>query len=177
MALFLCLGVITSERKRHIPIPFLSFSTVATYDIASANWYDQDTSGNIPEDKEFYSTGIASANDTYDILVHAGWNGHLGSVSVPYDEAYILSLPAFQWFKAHYPAAHPRHAVSCVPVGSGQTMTVGRVDTTQDGPDIFYNNVFNTSDPFDQGLAIFNMNVMTLTSSIQANLPPTQAPP
>jgi len=118
-------------RIHPIPIPFLNFSTVATYDIASANWYDQETSGNIPEDmKESHSTDIASANNTYKILVYARWNGHLGPVSVPYDEAYILSFPAFPWFKAPYPTAHPRRVVSCVPVGCGQIMTVGRVDST-----------------------------------------------
>lgn len=151
----------------------LSFSTVAVYDITSGNWYDQETSGDVPENrKEFCSTGIASTNNTFEILVYAGWDGHLGPVSVPYDEAYVLSLPAFQWFKAPYPAAHPRHAVTCVPVGGSQIMTVGGVDTTQDGPDNLYNDVFNTPDPFEQGLAIFDMNAMTFAPSYTAN-PPT----
>ena len=151
---------------------FLSFSTVAVYDIASGNWYDQETSGDVPEDrKEYCSAGIASTNNTYEILVYAGWNGHLGPVSVPYDEAYVLSLPAFRWFKAPYPAAHPRHAVSCVPVGGGQIMTVGGVDTTQNGPDNFYNDVFNTRDPFEQGLAIFDMNAMAFSPSYTAKPP------
>jgi hypothetical protein len=150
----------------------LNFSTVAVYDIGSGNWYDQTTSGNIPEDrKEFCSAGIASTNNTYEILVYAGWNGNLGSGSVPYDEAYVLSLPAFQWFKASYPALNPRHGVTCVPVGGGQILTVGGVDTTQNGPDNLYDDVFNTADPFEQGLAIFDMNQMAFAPSYAANPP------
>jgi hypothetical protein len=150
----------------------LSFSTVAVYDIASGNWYDQETSGDVPEGrKEYCCAGIASTNNTYEIFIYAGWNGNLGPLSVPYDQAFVLSLPAFRWFSAPYPAAHPRHAVSCVPVGGGQIMTVGGVDTTQSGPDIFYTYVFNTSDPFAQGLAIFDMNAMAFAPSYTAKPP------
>ena len=150
----------------------LNLTTVSIYDVASGNWYDQTTSGNIPESrKEFCSAGIASANDTFEILVYAGWNGNLGSASVPYDEAYVLSLPAFQWFKASYPAANPRHGLTCVPVGGGQILTVGGLDTTQNGPDNLYDDVFNTRDPFEQGLAIFDMNQMAFAPSYTANAP------
>lgn len=150
----------------------LNFSSIAVYDVASGSWYDQATSGNIPEDrKEFCTAGVASTNQTYEILIYAGWNGNLGSSSVPYDEAYVLSLPAFQWFKASYPAANPRHGVTCVPVGGGQILTVGGVDTTQNGPDNLYDDVFNTADPFEQGLAIFDLNKMAFAPSFAANPP------
>jgi len=150
----------------------LNLSTISIYDVASGNWYNQAASGNIPENrKEFCNAGIASTNDTFEILVYAGWNGNLGASSVPYDEAYVLTLPAFQWFKAAYPAANPRHGLTCVPVGGGQILTVGGLDTTQNGPDNLYDDVFNTPDPFEQGLAIFDMNQMAFAPSYAANAP------
>lgn len=113
-------------------------------------------------------TGLASTNKTYEILVYAGWGGNLGSIAVPYDEAYVLTLPGFQWFKASYPASSPRHGLSCNPVGGGQIMTTGGVDSSKNGPTNLYLNTFDSRDPFTQGLNIFDMNSLKFTNSYSA---------
>jgi hypothetical protein len=144
----------------------LDTSTVQIYDPATGTWYEQTTSGNVPEErKEFCMTGAASNNDTYEIMVYAGWNGQLGPVAIPFDEVYVLSLPSFNWFKADYFAGNPRHALTCEHIGGGQIVTIGGVNTTQSGPDDLYKDVFNTADPFTQGLGIFDLNTMTWSKS------------
>ena len=150
----------------------LSLETVWVYDIAYDNWFAQQTTGNVPEPrKEFCMTGIASNNQTYEILVYAGWDGQLGPDAVPLDEAFVLTLPAFQWIKVSYPAASPRLGVQCTPVGGSQILTVGGADAAQNGPHDVYSDVFNSTDPFNQGLNIFDMNKLAFASTFSANPP------
>ncbi|KIW08569.1 uncharacterized protein PV09_00534 [Verruconis gallopava] len=147
----------------------LSTTTVQIYDPATGVWYEQTTSGNIPEPrKEFCMTGAASNNETYEIFVYAGWNGNLGPVAIPYDEVYVLSLPSFNWFKADYLAENPRHGLTCNHIGGGQILTVGGVNTTQNGPNNLYDDVFNTPDQFTQGLNVFDLSTMAWATSYSA---------
>jgi len=148
----------------------LSFNTVQVYDIEGQKWYEQTVTGNIPEArKDFCTTGVVSNNKTYEIFLYAGWNGNLGSTAVPFDEAYVLTLPGFHWFKADYAAIDPRHGLSCSPVGGGQILTVGGLNTSQNGPDDLYKDVFNTADQFTQGLAVFDLNTLSWKSSFSAS--------
>jgi hypothetical protein len=149
---------------------FISFNTVQVYDTAGDKWYEQTVTGNIPEDrKEFCTAGLASNNETYEILVYAGWDGNLGPHAVPFDEAYVLTLPGFNWVRADYPALNPRHGLSCNSIGGGQILTIGGLNTSQNGPDNLYDDVFNTQDQFTQGLAIFDMNTLAWKDSYSAN--------
>ncbi|KAK0635505.1 hypothetical protein B0T17DRAFT_46228 [Bombardia bombarda] len=146
-----------------------SFSSVQIYDVNSQNWYDQKTSGSIPTSrKDFCMTGVASASDsTYDILVYAGWDGNRGSSSVHFDEAFVLTLPGFNWVQANYTARHPRYGLTCHSLGGGQALTVGGVDPTQkgtNGEDPFKAG-FDTPDPFVQGLAVFDLSGLAWKAS------------
>jgi hypothetical protein len=145
------------------------FQTVHVYDIENDRWYEQQSTGAIPQARQdFCMAGSPSNNETHEILVYAGWNGTLGSSSIPYDSAYVLTLPGFYWVKADYPAAHPRHGLSCDAVSGGQIVTVGGVDTTQQDANDSYSAVFKTPDPFTQGLAIFDLSALSWRSSYQA---------
>lgn len=145
--------------------------TVHVYDIDEQRWYDQTTSGDIPEARrDFCMAGAPSSNRTHEILVYAGWNGELGPDAVRYDSAYVLTLPGFYWVKADYPAAHPRHGLTCNAVGGSQILTIGGVDTTQQAGDGAGQHAagFTTRDPFDQGVAIFDMGSLTWSSAYHA---------
>ncbi|KAK5660116.1 hypothetical protein OQA88_13585 [Cercophora sp. LCS_1] len=140
----------------------ISFDSVRIYDIGRREWTEQQTSGGVPMSrKDFCMAGTASNNQTYEILVYAGWDGTLGLNSIPYDEAFVLTLPGFYWVKASYPALHPRHGLSCNAVGRGQILTIGGVDTTKNGGDNPYEATFDTPDPFERGLAIFDMGTLS----------------
>lgn len=153
----------------------IPFTSVSVYDPYSNKWYQQTTSGNIPEPrKEFCTAGVASANETYEIFLYAGWGGNLGSRAIVYDEIFILTLPAFTWVKVNYPPKAPRHALSCNAVGGSQIVTIGGLDTAS--ADAFsanvYIDVFNKSDPFANGLNIFDMTTLSFADKYTANPPP-----
>lgn len=149
---------------------FLDSTTVQVFDPSSGTWYEQATSGNIPEArKEFCMAGVASNNNTYEIFMYAGWGGNLGPAAIPYDEVFVLSLPSFNWFKASYGAANPRHALTCHSAGGGQMITIGGVNSTTNGPKNLYNDVFNTADQFTQGLAVFDISSMAWKSGYSVN--------
>jgi hypothetical protein len=150
----------------------ISFNTVQIQDISTGSWYSQTTTGSQPEPrKEFCVAGAASNNKTYEILVYAGWGGHLGTDAIPFDEAFVLTLPGFHWIKANYQALHPRHALSCEAVGGSQVVVVGGIDTTQVGPVSLYQGPFNTADRFVNGIAVFDLTTMAFASQYNANPP------
>lgn len=148
----------------------LPFDTARIYDVDSNSWFEQSTSGTSPAPRQEYCmAGVASDNKTYEILIYAGWGRHLGSSSVPFDDAYVLTLPGFHWTKASYTARNPRHSLSCNGVGGGQIITIGGVDTTREGPGTMYEGVFTTSDPFPQGIAVFDLATLKITDTYKAN--------
>ncbi|EGO60761.1 hypothetical protein NEUTE1DRAFT_76182 [Neurospora tetrasperma FGSC 2508] len=148
----------------------VSLDTARIFDIDSRAWFEQSTSGTPPAPRQEYCmAGVASDNQTYEILIYAGWGGHLGSASVPFDDAYVLTLPGFYWTKAPYTARNPRHSLSCNAVGGGQIITIGGVDTTREGPITLYKGVFTTTDPFPQGIAVFDLATLKITDTYKAN--------
>jgi hypothetical protein len=144
----------------------ISMDTIQIYDIASGTWYEQNVTGDVPEKrKEFCMAGVASSNKTFDILLYAGWEGNLGVKAIPFDEAFVLTLPGFTWVKASYPAAHPRQGLTCEHIGGGQVLTIGGVDTTQNNLEAWYTHTFDTADPFTNGLAVFDMSTLAFKDS------------
>ncbi|KUJ13319.1 uncharacterized protein LY89DRAFT_785046 [Mollisia scopiformis] len=151
-----------------------SFSSLTIYDPASGNFYNQTATGNIPQARiEFCATGINSTNETYEIFMYAGWGSNLGSAALPFDEIYILTLPAFEWIKVNYAPAHPRHGHSCHTVGNRQMLVIGGVDSSADSTSssapTLDKATFATADQFTQGLAIFDMTDLTWSSGYDAN--------
>lgn len=166
-------GVVVSaggQHKNPADTSMQSFSTVQILDAATGTWYEQATTGSAPQNrKEFCMAGAASSNDTYEVVVYAGWNDNLGVNSIPWDDLYVLSLPSFHWFQASYGALHPRHGLTCEHVGGGQILAVGGVDTTQDDIDNSFEGCFRTTDDHPQGLAVFDLGSMSFTNSYQRN--------
>ncbi|KAL9601371.1 MAG: hypothetical protein Q9219_002547 [cf. Caloplaca sp. 3 TL-2023] len=156
----------------------IDMTNIRVYDPASSKWYNQTATGNVPEDrKEFCIAGVNSTSETYEIFVYGGDNGNLGPDAVAYDEIFILSLPAFRWFKVDYPPAHPRNGHTCNAVGGSQIISIGGVDSNSRVHYGDYYSIgqstFNSSiDPFKQGLGIFDMTTLTWASKYTANAPP-----
>ncbi len=109
--------------------------------------------------------------------MYAGFGGILGEAAIPYDDAHILTLPAFHWIKVDsISAKNPRYGHSCNAVGGSQILSIGGVDANPTvaapGPDNLtaYESTLNTTtDPFTQGLAIFNMTALKFGSGYEAN--------
>ncbi len=106
--------------------------------------------------------------------MYAGWGGILGAASIPYDEIYILTLPAFHWIKVDYPPQHPRHGLTCNAVGGNQIITIGGLDTNSKHTvdSLVYLSPFDTTpDPFAQGLAVFDMTALKFATQYTAKAP------
>jgi hypothetical protein len=148
-----------------------SFGDLVVFDPSSGTFYNQTATGNLPEPRvQFCTTGVASSNGTYEIFLYAGWNTNLGSPAIPFDEVYILTLPAFEWIKVDYAPANPRHLHSCHTVGNRQMLIIGGVDSSKtSGAANLDEDTFSTQDIFAQGLGIFDMTTLTFSNSYNAS--------
>ncbi|KAL9610097.1 MAG: hypothetical protein Q9167_005176 [Letrouitia subvulpina] len=86
------------------------------------------------------------------------------------DEVFVLSLPAFRWFKANYTAEKPRYRHTCQIVGKRQMLSIGGLDPREVDQDD------TTSDPFAQGLGIFDMSRMAWDDHYNAFAEPYTTP-
>lgn len=155
------------------------FDNIWVYEAGTQNFYKQQASGNVPEGRVgFCLAGINSTEESYEIFLYGGTNSHLGPDAVPFDEIFILTLPAFTWMKVDYPPQHPRGGHSCNAVGGSQIISIGGFDAN---PEFFINvsyddidrSILNTSaDPFAQGLGIFDLTTLTWADHYTANAPP-----
>ncbi|KAL8993020.1 MAG: hypothetical protein Q9188_007439 [Gyalolechia gomerana] len=155
----------------------ISFGNIWVYQAETNTWFNQTARGNLPGPrKNFCLAGANSTNGTYEIFLYGGQNGNLGPEAVPYDEIYILTLPAFSWLKVDYPPEHPRHGHTCEHVGGSQIASIGGLDSNSrvyygDYSDIDKSTFNSSVDPFAQGLGIFDMTTLTWADHYSANPP------
>lgn len=81
------------------------------------------------------------------------------------DEVYVLSLPAFRWFRANYTSASPRLAHTCHATKTRQMVMIGGE-----------NPLHSTQDPWDQGIAVFDMTALKFKDSYQSSADPYEPP-
>jgi hypothetical protein len=103
-------------------------------------------------------------------FIFGGWDSRRGPVAVDFDEVYILSLPAFRWFKAPYEARYGRHRQTCHVVGRRHLLSIGGLDAIETR--LHYGNLFDTPDPFPQGLGLFDMTSLNWTTYYNASAAP-----
>ncbi|KAF2812473.1 uncharacterized protein BDZ99DRAFT_518310 [Mytilinidion resinicola] len=143
----------------------LSLDTVDVFDISSyiddpdtnGTWYNQTTTGEIPEPRIDFCVVAASApdNSSHHIYLYGGHNTISG---VPYDDIHVLSLPAFRWTKINF-GASPRWGHDCHVVGNRQLLTVGGNTTNEQ------------CDWEIKGVAILDMSTITWGSVYDAFAP------
>ena len=167
-----------------------SFSNISIYNVAADTWYWQTATGatgpdDIPPDGAMFCiTGIPSSQGTYEIFVYGGHNDDLfnsSSISPSTDElkaqgifnaVYVLSLPGFVWFKSNDTSAEPRTGHTCELIGSRQMVSTGGINPAQ-GLD----SGLGSTDPWPQGLGIFDMVELEWTNSYNATSAPYVVPP
>ncbi|KAL8969878.1 MAG: hypothetical protein Q9183_001787 [Haloplaca sp. 2 TL-2023] len=159
------------------------FNSITIYDPSDKTWHSQTATGSIPSARRVTCTvGVQGDNGTYEVFVYGGYHGGTtgttnGNISlaqyeenVALDEVHVLSLPAFAWFKADYPARHPRRRHTCHVVGNRQMLSIGGLN-----PNRVYNNTI-FPDPFKQGLGIFDLTAMQWSDRYDANAEPYVTP-
>ncbi|KAL8652408.1 MAG: hypothetical protein Q9226_004283 [Calogaya cf. arnoldii] len=156
------------------------FNNITIYDPSDKTWHAQTTTGQAPAARSLPCTvGVKGDNGTYEIFLYGGSNvvGLNANLSltqyaenIALDEVYVLSLPAFAWFKADYPPRHPRVRHTCQVVGNRQMLSIGGHDPTN-----VYNNTW-IADPFSQGLGIFDLTAMQWSDRYNADAEPYETP-
>ncbi|KAI8629058.1 hypothetical protein F5Y19DRAFT_484987 [Xylariaceae sp. FL1651] len=108
---------------------FASMTTIDVYDIASSQWYHQQTSGKeIPQVRVNPCAVVFSAPDasSFNIYMYGGQNLLPVGQQVQYTDIWILTIPSFTWIKVdasgNEPAARAGHACAA---RDGQIVVVG----------------------------------------------------
>lgn len=150
---------------------YLDFSSVAVYDPSADDgggaWYSQVTTGEAPGPRDEFCMAAAEGENSTELFVFGGWTVSTG---VTHNDSYVLSLPAFRWFKGPVNAA-PRVGLTCHSVGSGrQVLVIGGQDNN--------NNSFRweNPDPWKQGLGIFDMTAMEWSDGYDADAAAYESP-
>ena len=108
-------------------------------------------------------------------FVYAGITGPLGTVAVQYDTINILTLPAFHWLSVPYDPQNPRIKHTCNAVGGSQIVVIGGSDANPKDVsgdfELITESEFESKDPFQQGLAIFDMHQLQFTDGFTAGGP------
>jgi hypothetical protein len=103
-------------------------STIYIFDIASARWYTQTATGDIPDMRRRFCGGATWADDrsSYNIYLYGGLG--LPPNDVGFDDVYILSLPSFTWIK-WWPTTpgigNPHHSMTCNVINRTQMIIIG----------------------------------------------------
>ncbi|KIV94582.1 hypothetical protein PV10_02335 [Exophiala mesophila] len=108
-------------------------TSVPVYDIASQEWYLQNTTGEAPGQLTQFCSVLATAQDSssHNIYIYGGYNG-LDSGNVPSDDVWILSLPSFTWVNAYKgTSTHGRSGHRCVTPYPDQMFVIGGVHQNQ----------------------------------------------
>jgi hypothetical protein len=82
------------------------------------------------------------------------------------DEIYVLTLPAFTWFKANYTPSTSRQSHTCHVVGNRQLLAIGGADPVVQ--EYYALAAKNSTDPWKQGLGVFDMTEMKWTEGFDA---------
>ena len=100
-----------------------------------------------------------STNATFDVK-HAGDTGYL--------DVFILSMPAFVWFKAGATTQARRSNHVCQLIGQGQMLAIGGRDPSQNGS-LSAAGYWDNVDPWTRGMNVFDMNSLTWTGEYSPN--------
>ncbi|PNP73543.1 hypothetical protein FNYG_13137 [Fusarium nygamai] len=152
---------------RNISEP-VSFSNITMFDPSSKEWYYQQTSGVSPDPRvDFCSVGVQGPNNTYDIYIYGGWNTWNDKTKA-FGDVWVLSLPAFKWFKAEVDG--PKRGMhGCALVGKRQMLSIG-------GNNWGKNEGWKDKDPWTQGVGILYLPSLTWSSEYDAEAEGYESP-
>ncbi|KAI9715126.1 MAG: hypothetical protein M1812_006105 [Candelaria pacifica] len=147
----------------------VDFSDIVIYDPAIGTWYHQPATGSVPPPRsEFCVVGSASKdNSSFELFVFGGSTNRTFDVVHANDEGYldvfILSLPAFVWFKAGSATQVRRSKHFCQLLGNGHMLVIGGIDPSLNVTQFI--GYVNMVDPWTRGMNIFNMNSLNWTGA------------
>lgn len=103
--------------------------TVSIFDIVTAKWYHQDTSGQIPPPLTQFCSVVAAASDgsSYNIYIYGGYDG-INATGPESATVYVLSVPSFTWTNVYTgDSTRARIGHKCFAVYPDQMFVIGGV--------------------------------------------------
>ncbi|GME64137.1 Kelch repeat protein [Neofusicoccum parvum] len=156
-------------------VGYLDLDTVAVFDPARRAWYSQVATGDVPSQRDGFclvgaqDVTAAGANGSYELFLHGGWNAAAGET---FNDTYVLSLPAFRWFRGpDAPARRLGHTCNVVGGAARQFLSIGGSDNTVEIADRW-----KTADVWKQGLGVFDMTAMSWSDGYDANATAYEVP-
>jgi hypothetical protein len=129
----------------------LGFGSIFIYDLATATFYSQATTGDRPATRERFCTAVAAGpKGTFEIFMYGGLSSETGRTN---DDTFVLSLPGFNFFRAQ--KGTPRGDHSCGLGRGGQVISVGGLDGFRGFP-----ASYSDPDPWSRGIGVFDMSRM-----------------
>jgi hypothetical protein len=159
---------------------YQNMANISLFEPTTQQWYYQTSTGEVPPQRDRFCVVGSTAggdNGTFEIYMYGGQYGAgafssaSSSTNAASDEVYVLSLPAFQWFKAEYTSSDPRILHTCHALGS-QMLSVGGIDPSAAS----YQDAIDNSDNFTQGIKVFDLTKMQWTNSWDPSLPEYETP-
>lgn len=140
------------------------FTNITFFDPVTRMSYVQTTTGDAPTPrKDFCAVTVESPRGGHEIVIFGGAHPKEGEKET-YEDAYVLSLPGFQWFKVADTLGGPRASHSCVVAGQRQMISIGGTSTNN------FNGVgtnWDEPDRFGQGIGVFDMTALTWSTKGQ----------
>ena len=88
------------------------------------------------------------------------------------DDVYVLSLPSFVWFKVNYTSSDPRVDHTCIIAGNRQMLSIGGLNPSATS----FSAAINDTDPFWEGIKVFDLTALQWTNYYNASAAPYTAP-
>ncbi|KAK3985742.1 kelch repeat-containing protein [Cladorrhinum sp. PSN332] len=139
----------------------LPLSNLGFFDPITRESFTQTATGDAPRfpRRAFCIVGFETQGG-YDVFLFGGDNA---AGKVRYDDAYVLSLPAFHWIKLPSSNKGLRAYHACVRVGKRQVLSIG--GNFEDGN-------WGEPDPANRGLLLFDMTALEWKNDYDANAAP-----
>ncbi|KAK6339137.1 hypothetical protein TWF718_008561 [Orbilia javanica] len=149
-------------------------SEIAIFDIASETWHVQPASGKsyqIPQSRTDHCIVVASAPDNSSHNIRYLYGGANFGQNRLLDDAWILSLPSFQWIKI-FEGQSPRYGMTCHITPQGRQMiTVGGLG------DVYTANMKDSNCDWElKSVAVYDLTNLTWSSIYHADFPPYSVP-
>ncbi|EPE28183.1 Kelch motif [Glarea lozoyensis ATCC 20868] len=130
-----------------------NMSQVIVMDMTNRRVFNQTATGDVPKGRVHHCMTGAQGSDSYEIFVLGGSDPNFfNNEATDLQNVYILSLPAFRWFKT--PVVVPARAGANCHVVRNQMLTYGGWDPTT-------SSSYASADSWTYGLGIFDTSSLT----------------
>ncbi|KAI9756828.1 MAG: hypothetical protein M1815_002812 [Lichina confinis] len=146
-------------------------NNITIYEHEGKTWHYQIATGSVIPKYRQYMCTVGVREDGQQSFMYGGFSGDFGPGQIDYDDIWILSIPAFQWFKAHGVSSGSRFGHTCHDVGGRYMMTIGGITAL-----VHAKERWNGPDTTDYSIALFDMTNLTWTDTFSPQSPSYERP-